>query len=107
MAIGSFRSFLVCVLALWASTVSAQAWPSKPIRWIVPFAPAGANDITARLACERLTRALGQPVVVENRPGAAGTIGIEFVAKAPPDGYTIVSSSDSIASASHLYPKIG
>src|SRR6266849_10918559 len=103
----SFRSLSVCVLALWASTVFAQAWPSKPIRWIVPFAPAGANDITARLAAERLTRALGQPVVVENRAGAAGTIGIEFVAKSPPDGYTIVSSSDTIASASHLYPKIG
>ena len=103
----SFRSLSVCALALWASTVFAQAWPSKPIRWIVPFAPAGANDITARLAAERLTRALGQPVVVENRAGAAGTIGIEFVAKAPPDGYTIVSSSDTIASAPHLYSKIG
>ena len=103
----SFRSLSVCVLALWASTVFAQAWPSKPIRWIVPFAPGGANDITARLAAERLTRALGQPVVVENRAGAAGTIGIEFVAKAPPDGYTIVSSSDTIASAPHLYSKIG
>ena len=102
-----FRSLSVCVLALWASTVFAQAWPSKPIRWIVPFAPAGANDITARLAAERLTQALGQPVVVENRAGAAGTIGIEFVAKAPPDGYTIVSSSDTIASAPHLYSKIG
>jgi len=107
MAMLSFRSLSVCVFALWASTVFAQAWPSKPIRWIVPFAPAGANDITARLAAERLTRALGQPVVVENRAGAAGTIGIEFVAKAPPDGYTIVSSSDTIASAPHLYSKIG
>jgi tripartite-type tricarboxylate transporter receptor subunit TctC len=103
----SFRSLTVCLLALWAGTVFAQAWPSKPIRWIVPFAPGGANDITARLAAERLTQALGQPVVVENRAGASGTIGIEFVAKSPPDGYTIVSSSDSIASASHLYPKIG
>jgi len=103
----SFRSLSVCVLALWASTVFAQAWPSKAIRWIVPFSPGGANDMTARLAAERLTRALGQPVVVENRAGAAGTIGIEFVAKAPPDGYTIVSSSDTIASAPHLYSKIG
>ena len=107
MAILSFRYLSVCLLALWASTVFAQAWPSKPIRWIVPFAPGGANDITARLAAERLTQALGQPVVVENRAGAAGTIGIEFVAKSPPDGYSIVSSSDTIASAPHLYPKIG
>jgi tripartite-type tricarboxylate transporter receptor subunit TctC len=59
------------------------------------------------MASEGLTHALGQPVVVENRPGAAGTIGIEFVAKSPPDGYTILSSSDTIASASHLYPKLG
>jgi tripartite-type tricarboxylate transporter receptor subunit TctC len=107
MAVQSFRSLSVCLLALWASTVFAQAWPSKAIRWIVPFSPGGANDMTARLAAERLTRALGQPVVVENRTGAAGSIGIEFVAKSPPDGYTIVSASDSIASASHLYPKIG
>ncbi len=107
MAVQSFRSLSVCLLALWASTVFAQAWPSKAIRWIVPFSPGGANDMTARLAAERLTRALGQPVVVENRAGAAGTIGIEFVAKAPPDGYTIVSSSDTIASAPHLYSKIG
>src|SRR3979490_746584 len=107
MAIVSFRSFIVCQLVLWAGTVFAQAWPSKPIRWIVPFAPAGANDITARLASERLTRALGQPVVVENRPGAGGTIGIELVAKSAPDGYTIVSSSDSITSTPHLYSKIG
>ena len=107
MAILSFRSLSVCLLAVWVSTVFAQAWPSKPIRWIVPFAPGGANDITARLAAERLTQTLGQPVVVENRAGAAGTIGIELVAKSPPDGYTIVSSSDTIASASHLYPKIG
>src|SRR6266849_527193 len=106
-AILSFRSLSVCLLAVWASTVFAQAWPSKPIRWIVPFAPGGSNDITARLAAERLTQALGQPVVVENRAGAAGTIGVEFVAKSSPDGYTIVSSSDTIASVSHLYRKIG
>jgi tripartite-type tricarboxylate transporter receptor subunit TctC len=73
----------------------------------VPSAPGGANDITARVVAERLNRSLGQPVVVENRPGAAGIIGIELVARSPADGYTIVSSSDTITLAPHLYPKIG
>jgi tripartite-type tricarboxylate transporter receptor subunit TctC len=73
----------------------------------VPFAPGGSNDVTARAIAERLVQALGQPVVVENRAGAAGTIGVELAARSPADGYTIVSSSDSITTAPHLYPKIG
>jgi tripartite-type tricarboxylate transporter receptor subunit TctC len=92
---------------MWVESATAQTWPSKPIRWIVPFAPGGANDITARVVAERLNQSLGQPVVVENRPGAAGTIGTELVAKSPADGYTIVSTSDTIASAPHLYSTIG
>jgi len=100
--------FFILVLALaCGAPAAAQPWPSKPIRWIVPFAPGGANDITARVVAERLNRSLGQPVVVENRPGAAGIIGIELVARSPADGYTIVSSSDTITLAPHLYPKIG
>ncbi len=96
------------VLALaWVECASAQAWPSKPIRWIVPFSPGGANDITARSVAERLNQSLGQTVVVENRPGAAGMIGTELVARSPADGYTIVSISDTIAAAPHLYPKLG
>ena len=90
-----------------AAPAAAQTWPSKPIRWIVPFAPGGANDITARVVAERLVRSLGQPVVVENRPGAAGTIGTELVARSPADGYTLVSISDTITLAPHLYPKLG
>jgi len=73
----------------------------------VPFAPGGSNDVTARSVAERLSPALGQPVVVENRPGAAGTIGVELVAKSAADGYTLVSSSDTITLAPHVYPKIG
>src|SRR5205814_1685547 len=67
----------------------AQPYPSKPLRIIVPFTPGSATDTMARPIAERLSSALGQPVVVENRPGAGGTIGIAALAKSPPDGYTL------------------
>jgi tripartite-type tricarboxylate transporter receptor subunit TctC len=106
------RAQVSAVLFAWAfafgvDPAAAQSWPAKPIRWIVPFAPGGSNDVTARAVADRLVAALGQPVVIENRAGAAGTIGIDLAAKSPPDGYTIVSSSDTITIAAHLYPKIG
>ena len=85
----------------------AQAWPSKPIRYIVPFAPGGTTDILARLIGPRLGDALGQPVVVENRPGAAGSVGVELLAKSPPDGYTIVLGYiANLAIAPSLYGKL-
>ncbi len=71
------------------STAGAQTWPSKPIKLIVPFAPGGANDIVARLLQPSLEKALGQPIVVENRPGASGVVGTDAVAKSPPDGHTL------------------
>ena len=73
----------------------AQAWPSKPIKWIVPFAPGGTTDILARTVGEKLSMALGQPVIIENKPGAGGGVGAEFVAKAAPDGYTIMGGTIS------------
>jgi tripartite-type tricarboxylate transporter receptor subunit TctC len=105
----AYSSFLCTALAVlaWASAAGAQNWPAKPIRWIVPFPPGGANDVTARSLAERLAQTLAQPVVVENRPGAAGTIGTELVAKGPADGYILVSISDTITAAPHLYPKLG
>src|ERR1700694_5249865 len=73
----------------------AQPWPAKPIRAIVPFTPGSATDIMARTVAEKLSAQLGQPVLIENRPGAGGTIGAGAVAKADPDGYTILVHSSS------------
>jgi tripartite-type tricarboxylate transporter receptor subunit TctC len=85
----------------------AQTWPDRPIRMVVGFAPGGFTDVLARLLGEKLQARLGQPVVVENRPGAAGTIGADIVAKAKPDGYTLLlGHSNSNAVAPALYPKL-
>jgi tripartite-type tricarboxylate transporter receptor subunit TctC len=84
----------VVAFALSTSTF-AQTWPVKPIKWIVPFAPGGTTDILARTIGEKLTVALGQPVIIENKPGAGGGVGAEFTSKAPPDGYTIMGGTIS------------
>ena len=86
---------------------SAQQWPDKPIRIVVGFAPGGFTDVLGRLIGQKLSERLGQPVVVENKAGAAGTLGADLVAKAKPDGYTLLlahSNSNSVAPA--LYPKL-
>jgi len=96
------------VLALCASTVALpQDWPSRPVHLVVPYAPGGPVDLSARLIAPKLQQALGQPVVVENKPGAGGNIGADFVAKSSPDGHTLVMG----AIATHainpaLYPKL-
>jgi tripartite-type tricarboxylate transporter receptor subunit TctC len=82
----AFMSAILLVAAL--STAQAQGWPSKPIRLIVPVAPGGATDATARLLQEPLSQALGVPIVIENKPGGAGVIATESVVRSPPDGYT-------------------
>jgi tripartite-type tricarboxylate transporter receptor subunit TctC len=103
----TMRVSFVLVLAVFATSALAQPWPSKPIRWIVPFPPGGSTDIATRTVAERLTQTLRQAVVVENRAGATGTIGVEYVAKSPADGYTMLSGSDSMTSAPHLHSKPG
>ncbi len=97
---------LLVVLAL-SGAAAAQSWPAKPIRYIVPFAPGGTTDILARLIAPKLADALGQPVVVENRPGAAGALGSEMLAKSPADGYTIGGGTiSSHAINATLYSKL-
>ena len=82
---------------------SAQSYPNKPIRFIVPFPAGGSTDVSARLIGEHLSRVFGQQVYVENKTGANGTLGIEQAAKSAPDGYTILVSTDSVASNPHVY----
>jgi tripartite-type tricarboxylate transporter receptor subunit TctC len=77
------------LVAVFSAAASAQDWPARPVRIVVPYAPGGNTDSIARITAERLSSALGQQFIAENRPGAAGFIAAEFVAKAPPDGYTL------------------
>ena len=103
----TFTSAAAAAAALSALPVWAQAWPSKTIKLVVPFPPGGSTDLLARRLGEKLSVALGQPVVVENKPGAGGTTGADGVAKSPADGYTLlmgVTGSNAIAGS--LYPKL-
>src|SRR5512134_3838771 len=93
------------VLVFWAAIASAQPYPSKPVRFIVSFPPGGSSDLIARAIAPRMSERLGQPVVVENRAGAGGMIGVDAIAKAPPDGYVIgLAAAGALSSNIHLYP---
>ncbi len=93
-------------LPVLSRTARAQAYPSRPVHIIVPFAAAGPNDIVARVVCQWMSEHLGQPFVIENRPGAGTNVGTELVVHAPPDGYTVLVVSSSHAINATLYDKL-
>ncbi len=98
---------LLAAIALGAQPLYAQTYPARPVRIVVPFSPGGATDIVTRIVAQRLTERWGQTVVVDNRAGAAGNIGGDIVAKAAPDGYTLLITSGSIVTANpHMYRKM-
>ena len=90
-----FRALMAaCLLAVLAAPAAAQPWPSRPITLISPYPPGGTNDIVGRLFADKLAARLGQPIVVENRPGAAGIVGSLAAARAAPDGYTLLMANN-------------
>jgi tripartite-type tricarboxylate transporter receptor subunit TctC len=106
MKLMSYFIQIAVASALVLSSVAHAAWPDKPIKWIVPFPPGGAMDSIARTLGEQASRKLGQPVVIENRPGAGGNIGVDLAAKAPADGHTWVITSVGMVTNKFLYPKL-
>ncbi|MGE5096488.1 MAG: Bug family tripartite tricarboxylate transporter substrate binding protein [Betaproteobacteria bacterium] len=95
--------FAALLAAFCAPAVAQSSWPGKPIRWIVPYTPGGITDSVTRIVAQKLEERLGQPIVVENKPGANSIVGAEFVAKAPPDGYTILTVIAAHAANATLY----
>ena len=103
------RTFVAAAgAALTASLARAQSgWPDQPIRWVVPYPAGGGTDVIARTVAEAMRASLGQQIVVDNRPGAATNIGGELVARAKPDGYTLMSADNAIlAYNEHLFTKL-
>lgn len=106
-ALTFFRQFIAVVATAWLAMGYAYgAYPEKPIRWIVPFPPGGAMDSIARVLGEQLAKSYGQAVVIENKAGAGGNVGADVVAKASPDGYTMLISSIGMVTNRHLYAKL-
>jgi tripartite-type tricarboxylate transporter receptor subunit TctC len=93
---------LVCGASAWPLAARAQAYPTRPVRFIVPLAAGGGIDFVARLTGEYLSRSMGQQVIVENKVGAGGLLGIEAAARSAPDGYTVLITSDAIVSTPHI-----
>ena len=105
--LGALRSMLACSLLLSAGSALAQpAYPSKAIHWVVPFPASGATDILTRVLAQKLSEALGQPVIVDNKPGAGGALGSDLVAKAAPDGYTLLMGTTSTHSIGPALQKL-
>ena len=100
-----FALACAALVAAHAAPVRAE-WPDHPIKWIVPFAAGGANDLMARAAAEGVTRRLGQPVVIENKPGAGAIVGTQFVARAAADGYTFLIGAVGVVTSSLLHKQL-
>jgi tripartite-type tricarboxylate transporter receptor subunit TctC len=106
MATLFLRAFIASLLFVVTAAAVAQAYPTRPIRLVVPFAPGGGNDIVGRILAEALTPALGQTVIVENRAGAGSVLGVDIAAKATPDGYTMLMGNIALAFNAALYKKL-
>ena len=104
--IGGAVAAALVTLALGTAPGSAQTWPNRTVRFVVPFPAGGSADTLARLLGQKISDPLGQPVVVENRPGAGGNLGTDVVAKSAPDGYTFLLTPSSFASQPALYPNL-
>jgi tripartite-type tricarboxylate transporter receptor subunit TctC len=101
------RSLLVLVLAFASGFATAQSdFPTRALRMVVPFAPGGSTDALARIVATGMAEGLGQPVTVENRPGAGGNIGVDLVAKSPPDGYSMIVVASGFVVNPHMYAKV-
>jgi len=98
---------LVAAALVFASAFAAAQYPNKPVRMVVAFPPGGSTDLAARALGDRLSAALGQPILVDNKPGASGNIGAEFVARSAPDGYTLFMAATSFATAPAFFPQLG
>ena len=94
------------VLSLAATHAAAQAYPTKPVRVVIPWPPGGSNDLVGRIVLQKMSESLGQQFIVDNRGGAAGSIGADVVAKAPPDGYTLMVHSTTHVGNGHLYKNL-
>src|SRR3954469_15008493 len=101
-----FRMCAVTLFALIAVTAPAQTYPTRPVRIIIGFPPGGTTDVIGRLVAQSLADSLGKPFVVDNRGGASGTIGTGMVAKAEPNGYTLVLTSSTHGTAPALYSSL-
>src|ERR671919_481685 len=107
MRIPGLKNLVVAAaLAITGTAACAQDYPSKPLRLILPYAPGGIIDYVGRTLAQRLSENIGQPVVAENRPGAGGIAGTDFVAKAPPDGYTLLLMDPAVVINPTLQPSI-